>query len=107
MRQPLQFLLLIPATVAALATAVGAQAQTRGLTAAPDALGGPVWQARFERDTHALPLAGLSSWLMPATTPQRATPAAAAPSPTASTATSSPASRAGSAGRRRSSPARG
>jgi hypothetical protein len=71
MRQPLQFLLLIPATLAALATTVSAQAQTRGLTAAPDALGGPVWQARFERDTNALPLPGLTTWLVPATTPQR------------------------------------
>jgi hypothetical protein len=70
MRQPLQTLLLIPATVAALATAFGTQAQTRGLNARPDALGGPVWQTRFERDTSALPLPGLSSWLLPAATPQ-------------------------------------
>jgi hypothetical protein len=70
MRQPLQFLLLIPAAVAALATTAGAQAQTRGLNAAPDALGGPVWQARFERDASAPTLPGLSSWLLPPATPQ-------------------------------------
>ncbi len=43
-----------------------AQAQTRGLTAAPDALGGPVWQARFERDASALPaLSALSALSAP------------------------------------------
>ena len=70
MRQTLQSLLLIPATVAALTSSIGAQAQMRGLTAAPDALGGPVWQARFERDSNALPLPGLSTWLLPAAAPQ-------------------------------------
>ena len=70
MRQSLQFLLLIPAAVAALTTGIGAQAQMHGLSAAPDALGGPVWQARFERDSSALPLPGLSSWLLPAAVPQ-------------------------------------
>lgn len=70
MRQPLQSLLLIPAAVVALTTALGAQAQTRGLTATADALGGPVWQARFERDASALPLPGLSTWLLPAAAPQ-------------------------------------
>lgn len=70
MRQTVQSLLLIPAALAALTAAVGAQAQMRGLTAAPDALGGPVWQARFERDTSALPLRGLSTWLPLAAAPQ-------------------------------------
>lgn len=70
MRQPLPSLLLIPAVVVALTTALGAQAQTRGLTARADALGGPVWQARFERDASALPLPGLSTWLLPAAAPQ-------------------------------------
>lgn len=48
-----------------------AQAQTRGLTTAPNALGGPIWQARFERDASALParsaaspLGSASAWLM-------------------------------------------
>lgn len=70
MRQPLPSLLLIPTALAALTTAFSALAQTRGLTAAPDALGGPVWQARFERDASALPLPGLSSWLLPTTATQ-------------------------------------
>ncbi|MDH4392498.1 MAG: hypothetical protein QE285_13885 [Aquabacterium sp.] len=47
-----------------------AQAQTRGLTAAPDALGGPVWQTRFERDASTLPsVRGLATWLAPAGNP--------------------------------------
>ena len=58
----------VAATVLALATAV--QAQSRGLTAPPDALGGPVWQARFERDSNALPLRHLATWLAPTSTPQ-------------------------------------
>jgi hypothetical protein len=36
------------------------------LTAAPDALGGPVWQARFERDASPLAVGrGLGTWLVP------------------------------------------
>lgn len=70
MRQPCRTLLLIPAAVAALTTSIGAQAQMHGLTAPPDALGGPVWQARFERDTSALPLPGLSTWLLPTASPR-------------------------------------
>jgi len=63
--------LLLAAAAAAVAVAPWAQAQTRGLTAAPDALGGPVWQARFERDASALPpLRGLSTWLAPTSAPQ-------------------------------------
>lgn len=43
---------------------LAAGAQMGGLQAAPDALGGPVWQARFERD--AQPLGWRSaSWLLP------------------------------------------
>lgn len=59
-------LLLLSAASAAL-TSPWASAQTRGLKAAPDALGGPVWQARFERDAGGLPpLQGLLTWLAPA-----------------------------------------
>jgi len=67
-----RFTPLLLACTAALATALPpwAQAQTRGLTAAPDALGGPVWQARFERDSPGLALRGLSPWLAPASNPQ-------------------------------------
>ncbi len=57
---------LLAAAAALLGAATGAAAQNNGLTAAPDALGGPVWQARFERDASALPpLRGLSTWLAP------------------------------------------
>ncbi len=70
MRQPILSLLIAPAALAAVTAMTGAQAQMRGLTAAPDALGGPVWQARFERDAGALPLRGLSTWLLPAAAPQ-------------------------------------
>lgn len=63
--------LLLAAAAAAATIAPWAQAQTRGLTAGPDALGGPVWQARFERDASALPpLRGLSTWLAPTGTLQ-------------------------------------
>ena len=55
--------LLLAAAAAAATVAPWAQAQTRGLTAAPDALGGPVWQARFERDANPLPLRGLDTWV--------------------------------------------
>lgn len=49
-----------------------AGAQTRGLTAEPEALGGPVWQARFERDSASLlPLRGLGGLLAPAAQAQR------------------------------------
>ena len=59
--------LLLAAAAAVATVAPWAQAQTRGLTAAPDALGGPVWQARFERDASPLPaLRGLGTWLTPA-----------------------------------------
>lgn len=62
----------LPVLLAAAVTLVPwAQAQTRGLTATPDALGGPVWQARFERDADALPpVRGLATWLAPAGNPQ-------------------------------------
>ena len=43
---------LLLAGLMALLGAAGAQAQ--GLTPAPDALGGPHWQARFERDDFSL-----------------------------------------------------
>ncbi len=63
--------LLLAAAAAAVLCAPWAHAQTRGLTAAADALGGPVWQARFERDASALPpLRGLSTWLAPSSIPQ-------------------------------------
>lgn len=65
---------IIPLLIAAAVTtafAPWARAQTRGLTPSPDALGGPVWQARFERDASAMPaLRGLSTWLPSASTPQ-------------------------------------
>ncbi len=68
MRQTLMPLLLVTAAAAAMVTP-WAQAQTRGLTAAPDALGGPVWQARFERDAGPLSVGrGLGTWLVPAPT---------------------------------------
>lgn len=70
MRQPNLPLLIAPAALAAVMAMTSAQAQMRGLTAAPDALGGPVWQARFERDAGPLPLSGLSTWGLPAATPQ-------------------------------------
>jgi hypothetical protein len=61
---------LLAAAAAAVTLAPWAQAQTRGLTATPDALGGPVWQARFERDANALPpVLGLATWLAPAGNP--------------------------------------
>lgn len=58
----------LPLLLLAAATAAsGALAQTRGLSAGPDALGGPVWLARFERDTAtALPGRSLATWLAPA-----------------------------------------
>lgn len=64
------FVARLSALVAALAAAAGvmpsAVAQTQGLTAAPHALGGPVWRTRFERDANALPpLRGLGVWLAP------------------------------------------
>jgi hypothetical protein len=63
---------LLLAAVLAATAGVAAHAQSRGLTAAPHALGGPVWQARFEREASALPtLRGPSTWLLPAGTPQR------------------------------------
>ncbi len=66
MRQTLMPLLLVTAAAAAMVTP-WAQAQTRGLTAAPDALGGPVWRARFERDAGPLSVGrGLGTWLVPA-----------------------------------------
>jgi polyphosphate kinase 2 (PPK2 family) len=43
---------LLAAAAAAATLAPWAQAQTRGLTTAPDALGGPVWQARFAQINH-------------------------------------------------------
>lgn len=50
--------------VAALLACAGAQAQ--GLTPSPDALGGPFWQARFERDAFTLlPARGLATTLLP------------------------------------------
>ena len=62
-------LMLIGAS--ALATPL-ASAQTRGLTAEPGALGGPVWQARFERDSQTLmPLRSLGGLLAPAAQAQR------------------------------------
>jgi hypothetical protein len=62
---------LLAAAAAAATLAPWAQAQTRGLTAAPDALGGPVWQARFERDASGLPpLLGLANWQAAAAAPQ-------------------------------------
>ena len=62
---------LLAAAAAAVTLVPWAQAQTRGLTATPDALGGPVWQARFERDADALPpVRGLATWLAPAGNPQ-------------------------------------
>lgn len=65
MRQSVLPLLLVTAAAAATVTP-WAQAQTRGLTAAPDALGGPVWQARFERDASPLAVGrGLGTWLVP------------------------------------------
>ena len=65
MRQTLLPLLLVTAVAAATVTP-WAQAQTRGLTAAPDALGGPVWQARFERDIIPLNVgSGWVTWLAP------------------------------------------
>jgi len=70
MRRSTLFLLFTAAALAAATAAIGTQAQTRGLTATPDALGGPVWQARFERDASPLPLPGLSSWLLPNAAPQ-------------------------------------
>ena len=73
MRLPITPLLI--ATAAAAVTTVFAPwagAQTRGLTTAPDALGGPVWQARFERDASAMPtLRGASAWLTPTSNAQR------------------------------------
>ncbi len=57
---------LLVAAAAAAALAPWAHAQTRGLTTAPDALGGPAWQARFERDASALPpVRSLATWLAP------------------------------------------
>ena len=48
----------------ALLGATGAQAQ--GLTPPPDALGGPFWQARFERDDFSLlPKRNLTALLLP------------------------------------------
>ena len=62
---------LLAAAAAAAALTPWAHAQTRGLTAAPDALGGPVWQTRFERDAADLPtVLGLATWLAPAGNPQ-------------------------------------
>ena len=64
LRLPARMVVTAALTVIAAAFAPWASAQTRGLMAASDALGGPVWQARFERDTSALPaLRGLSAWL--------------------------------------------
>lgn len=61
---------LLAAAAAAATMTPWAQAQTRGLTAAPDALGGPVWQARFEHDAGALPpVRGLATWLAPTGNP--------------------------------------
>lgn len=65
MRQTITPLLLAAAIAAAAAP--WAQAQTRGLVPAPDALGGPVWQARFERDASPLPaVRSLDTWLVTA-----------------------------------------
>ncbi len=65
MRQIALPVLLVAAAAAAM-LAPWAQAQTRGLTTAADALGGPAWQARFERDTSALPpVRSLATWLAP------------------------------------------
>ena len=67
MRLPVTPLLVATAAAASIAVfAPWASAQTRGLTTAADALGGPVWQARFERDASAmLAMRGLSTWLTP------------------------------------------
>ena len=63
MRQTIKPLLLAAAVAATTAT----WAQTRGLVPAPDALGGPVWQARFERDASPLPaVRNLDTWLVTA-----------------------------------------
>ncbi len=44
---------------------VGAGVQAQGLTPSPDALGGPFWQARFERDAFTLlPQRGLATTLL-------------------------------------------
>jgi hypothetical protein len=71
MRQSVLPLLLVTAAAAAT-VAPWAQAQTRGLTTAPDALGGPVWQARFERDASPLTAGrGLGTWLLPSPSTHR------------------------------------
>jgi hypothetical protein len=56
----------------AAALSLPASAQDRGLTTSADALGGPSWQSRFERDTllSALPAQGVTALLMPVSQPQ-------------------------------------
>jgi len=61
--------LLLSCLVATLAPLAGAQ--DRGLSPPADALGGPVWQARFERDALSLlPPRGVTGLLLPATQAQ-------------------------------------
>lgn len=54
---------LLLSVVGAIAGSAGVQAQ--GLMPAPDALGGPFWQARFERDAVSLLPRGLGAPLAP------------------------------------------
>jgi hypothetical protein len=65
-----RLLLLLSCSTAALSFSVAAQ--DRGLALAADALGGPHWQARFERDsvTSLLPASGVTALLMPVATSQ-------------------------------------
>jgi len=57
-------LLMWACSVALLAGPAGAQ--NRGLSAQADALGGPSWQARFERDiTSLMPTGGATALLLP------------------------------------------
>jgi hypothetical protein len=55
-----------------MAFATSAIAQDRGLVTPNDALGGPTWQARFERDTAGswLPVQGAGTLWLPAAQPQ-------------------------------------